>query len=100
MKTLRLLKNLARVDLVDALMAFAHAVAPTRDFRAVAPHNSNPIAGGPARSLYIGGAGDVAAVNEAGTAVVFKEVPAGTILPIEAAIVKSTGTTATSIVAL
>jgi hypothetical protein len=101
MKTLRLLRTLGRVDLADALMAFANAVAPTREFRLVTPHDTNVIAGGPARSLYIGaGGGHVAAVNEAGQEVTFSDVAGGTVLPIETVIVKATGTTATNIIAL
>ena len=100
MKLYRILRNLARVDLVDAVMALAGATVPTRDFRAVTPHDVNPIPGGPARALYIGSAGDVAAVNEAGATVVFTNVPAGSVLPIEVAIVKEESTTATGIIAL
>lgn len=53
------------------------------------------------RALYIGGAGDVS-VNMAGTgaAVVFAGVAAGATLPIRVDRVLSTGTTATSIVAI
>jgi len=53
------------------------------------------------RSLYVGGAGNVSVdLAESGTAVVFVGVPAGTFLPIRAKRVRSTGTTATNIVAL
>ncbi|HYF33997.1 MAG TPA: hypothetical protein VD994_01800 [Prosthecobacter sp.] len=96
----RTLQSQPHPDLVHALMSIGAAIAPTRNFRAVTPHNTNVISGGAARSLYIGGAGDVTVINEAGSAVTFADVPAGTILPIEAAVVKSTGTTATDIVAL
>jgi hypothetical protein len=96
----RTLQSQPHPDLVQALMSIGAAIAPTRHFRAVAPHNTNPIPGGPARSLYIGGAGDVEVVNEAGAAVIFTAVPAGTILPIEAVIVKAANTTATAIIAL
>jgi hypothetical protein len=96
----RTLQSVAKPDLGDALMALGAAIAPTRQFRAVTPHDTNPLAGGPARSLYIGGAGDVVALNEAGQAVTFAAVAAGTVLPIEVAVVKATGTTATNIVAL
>ncbi len=54
-----------------------------------------------ARALYIGGAGDVAIkCQEGDTAVTFSGVAAGTILPVAAAIVMSTNTSATLIVAL
>lgn len=54
----------------------------------------------PSRSLFIGGAGNVAAVRMDGTAVTFTNVGAGTILPIIARRVNATNTTATNIVAL
>lgn len=55
----------------------------------------------PTRGLYVGGTGDVA-VTMAGDGgdVTFSSVPAGTILPIRVTRILSTGTTATSIVAL
>lgn len=55
-----------------------------------------------ARALWVGGAGDVAIVGPDGpdTAVVLKAVAAGTLLPVQARRVHSTGTTATDIVAL
>lgn len=54
-----------------------------------------------ARALYVGGAGDVAIMpKKGGTAVTFVAVPAGAILPVYAAKVMSTNTTATSIIAL
>ena len=51
--------------------------------------------------LYVGETGNVAVILAGGdTSVIFVAVPAGTILPIQCKRVKSTGTTATSIVAL
>lgn len=50
--------------------------------------------------LYIGVTGDVTIKGASGVAVLFKAVPAGTILPIVAAFVMSTGTTATNIAGL
>ena len=55
--------------------------------------------GQPTRALYIGGAGTVAAIID-GSAVSFVGLNAGTILPIRCSRVNTTGTTATSIVAL
>lgn len=52
------------------------------------------------RSVYVGGAGNIAAVDDAGTAVTFSAVPVGTVLPIEAKRINATGTTATLLVAL
>jgi hypothetical protein len=67
---------------------------------AVTPHDTNELTY-TARALYIGGAGDVALIAGGDSAAVtLASVPAGTILPIRAKVVKSTGTTATNIVAL
>jgi hypothetical protein len=52
------------------------------------------------RALYVGGAGAVAVTMLGGDAVTFSGVLAGTILPIRVTRVKSTGTTATLILAL
>jgi hypothetical protein len=48
-------------------------------------------------SIYVGGAGNVVVVTEAGTTVTFTAVPVGTILPIRTAKVTS-ATTATVLV--
>jgi hypothetical protein len=53
-----------------------------------------------ARAIYVGGAGNVVAVQHDNTAVTFSNVPAGTVLPIACRRVNSTSTTATAIVAL
>lgn len=55
------------------------------------------------RALYVGVTGDVVVVmrdDAIATAVTFKAVPAGTVLPIRARQVMSTGTTATNILSL
>lgn len=53
------------------------------------------------RGLYVGGTGDVSVqMANIGTAVVFKAVPVGTILPIIITRVNSTNTTASLMVAL
>ena len=53
-----------------------------------------------ARSIYVGGAGDVTIVTPANTVVTFKAVPVGSILPVQAKRVNATATTATSLVGL
>lgn len=53
------------------------------------------------RGLYVGAGGDVSVdMAETGTSIVFVGVPTGTLLPVRVKRVRSTGTTATSIVAL
>lgn len=67
---------------------------------AVTPHDTNALAR-TTRGLYVGGAGDLAVILDSDTvAVTFVGVLAGSVLPIRARIVKSTGTTATYILAL
>jgi hypothetical protein len=75
-------------------------MVPNSSFRTVTPSDTYSIKGGPARALYVGGAGDVAALNENGVAVTFTAVPAGAVLPIVTSRVNATNTTATNIVAL
>ncbi len=75
-------------------------MVPNSSFRTVTPSDTHPIKGGPARALYVGGTGDVAALNENGVAVTFAGVPAGAVLPIATSRVNATNTTATNIVAL
>ncbi|AYD02207.1 hypothetical protein [Neorhizobium sp. NCHU2750] len=73
--------------------------APAGKFAAVTPHASNDL-GFVSRAIYVGGAGDIAAVDVSGNVVVFKAVPAGTLLPIRVARINAVNTTATNLVAL
>ncbi len=73
--------------------------APAASFFAITASDSTSFSY-TVRGIYVGGAGNVAAVTEGGTAVTFTGVPAGTILPIRAIRVNSTNTTATSLVGL
>ena len=74
--------------------------APANNGVAITPDDATDLATIP-RGLWIGGAGDLAVILKGDTvAVTLVGVPAGTLLPIRAARVKVTGTTATSIVAL
>jgi hypothetical protein len=52
------------------------------------------------RGIYVGGAGDISVISPQGTTITFVGVPVGTILPICVNRIKSTGTTATNLVAL
>ena len=75
------------------------ASAPANSFVAVTPSDTVNLTT-PARALYVGGAGNLVAINGAGDAITFTGVLAGSILPIRTTRVNSTSTTATSIVAL
>ena len=73
---------------------------PANNAAAVTPSDAADLATF-SRGLYIGGEGDVSVDTVGGQeSVVFVGVPAGTVLAIRAKRVNSTGTTATSIVAL
>jgi len=74
--------------------------SPAWNAAAISPDNGVDIATAPCRALYIGGAGNVSVVMAGGATVTFAGVSAGTILPIRVDRVRSTDTTATSIVAL
>lgn len=72
---------------------------------AVVPHDVNEVvdANGTTypRALYVGGAGNLTVrLADDSADVLLSNVPAGTILNIQAKLVKATGTTATLIVAL
>jgi hypothetical protein len=66
----------------------------------VTPADSNFTGNRVARMLYIGGTGHVTVVTNGGDTILISSVPVGTILPVQCVQVKSTGTTATLIVAL
>jgi hypothetical protein len=74
--------------------------APARAGEAVTPSDTTPLTR-VSRGLYVGGAGNVAALMADGdTPLVFTAVPAGSILPICCRRINSTNTTATTMVAL
>ena len=52
------------------------------------------------RGLYVGGAGDVKLTTVGGNTVTFAAVPAGAVLPVRAARIFATGTSATNLVGL
>ena len=76
---------------------------PARNFAAVTTHDTddNLLIGDsfPPRGIYVGGAGDIVAVDEQGNTVTFTAVPVGTILPIRPKRI-GTASTATLMVAL
>lgn len=65
----------------------------------VVPNDTTPLKTD-ARSLWVGGAGDVKVDMVEGGTVTFVAVPAGTLLPVSVSAVYATGTTATNIIAL
>lgn len=75
------------------------ASAPATDAFAVTPDDGSdlPIM---ARALYVGGAGDVRLHTAYGNSVLFRALPAGTVLPCAVSRVLATDTTATNLVAL
>lgn len=74
--------------------AFAVTPSNSTTFDGIAPNKTPP------RSLYVGGAGDVAVTMFNGDQVVFSAVPAGATLPACVKQVRLTGTTATLILGL
>lgn len=66
---------------------------------AVTPSDSTDLTNA-AAALWVGGAGAVAVITAGGETVTFSAVAAGTLLPVACSRVKSTGTTATLVVAL
>lgn len=75
------------------------AVVPADHAVSVTPSDGTDLAV-TSRALYVGGEGDINAIMRGGETVTFSAVPAGTVLPIRAARVRSTGTTATNILSL
>lgn len=73
--------------------------SPAQNAFVVTPNDSADLAYA-ARSLFVGGAGNIAVDTTGGDTVTFTGVVAGTILPVSVARVYATGTTATNIVGL
>lgn len=80
-------------------MAFDTRLIPAETYEAVTPSDVTNFAK-PTKGIYIGGAGDVAAVGLDGVAVTFTALAVGVIHRISCIRVNSTNTSATSIVAL
>lgn len=74
-------------------------VAPAGTGFAITPADGSDLAE-VTRSIYVGGAGAVSATMASGATVTFLGLAAGTILPIRARRIRSTGTTATAIIGL
>jgi len=71
-------------------------LSPASHAAAVTTSDDLPFA---SKQLWVGGAGNVTLITVGGDTVAYNSVPAGTYLKVRAARVKSTGTTATNIVA-
>ena len=72
---------------------------PAERFAAITPNDGADLAFA-TRALYIGGSGDVSIVSVGGSTVTFSNVQSGSVLPVRAARVRSTGTTATLIIGM
>lgn len=73
--------------------------SPAKNGVAITPHDTNDLTNA-TRGIYVGGAGDVK-VDMVGTGTVtFSNAVAGSVLPIRAARVYDTGTTATLLIGL
>jgi hypothetical protein len=74
--------------------------SPATRAMAVVPHDVNALADIP-KALFVGTGGTIVLRGSAGGAdVTFRNVPAGTILPVRAQYIRATGTSAADIVAL
>ncbi len=74
--------------------------APATGGAAVTKSDTVNVTGGPFRALYVGSTGDVVVVMLGTQVLTFVGVPTGAVLPVSGIRVNSTGTTASSIVAL
>jgi hypothetical protein len=72
---------------------------PARDAQAIVPSDTVALTTMP-RAIYVGVTGNLAALMPGGQTVVFQNVAAGTLLPVRAARINATGTTAGGLVAV
>ena len=77
----------------------ADETRPSGDFFAITPSDSTDEARA-FRAIYVGGAGDIVAINDQDQPITFAGALAGSIIPIKSKRVNSTSTTASSLVAL
>ena len=79
----------------------ADLTASAVKLRTITPHDTNELTLGMCRAVYVGTGGDLTVIVRDDTdAVPMTNIPSGSVVPIMARIVKSTGTTATGLVAL
>lgn len=72
---------------------------PAEDAAIVTPSDSTDLAVG-CRAIYVGGAGDVTGITRGNSTVTFKNLPAGSVLPVGFRRILATGTTATFLLGL
>ena len=77
----------------------ADQAAPFVSWAAITPSDTVNMPAG-CRSVYVGGAGNIAALSWDDKLVTFTAVPVGTVLPIQAKRINTTNTTATLLIAL
>lgn len=75
------------------------AELPAKRLRAITPHDTNELAFVP-KALFVGVGGTISPIAQEDTAAVSLTVLSGAIIPVRAKIVKTTGTTASGIVAM
>lgn len=73
--------------------------SPYRHASSITPHDTNELTY-VTRGIYIGGAGNVKVTTVEDETVTFNSAAVGQVLPVRAKIIFSSGTTATSIIAL
>lgn len=87
--------------MIQADTAKDDASAPARSCYAITPHNTNNIGTYLPKAIYVGTGGNITMqLEKDSAAVLFSNIPDGSILPVRPRIVKATGTTASGIVAL
>ncbi len=74
--------------------------SPAQNAFVITPDDNNDLVPFWARSLYIGGAGNINLDTWNGDTALFSNLPSGSVLPVATKRVRVTGTTATLIVAL
>jgi hypothetical protein len=74
-------------------------IIPAEKYSSATPDDSNDLSS-PTRGIYVGASGDVKVISLDGNDVTFTDLAAGVIHPISCTRIYSTGTTATSIVAI
>lgn len=73
--------------------------SPYRRGFAITPHDTNELTA-VTRAIHVGGAGNIALTTVGGDSFTLTGLAAGDWVPVQAKIVKSTGTTATSLIGL